>query len=155
MSVQQTRAPKRPVLRVRNRIDDTIASSISNVILHTSTDPETLVRIILKLTMVPNSNTAVDHEYHMLMEHQPQGQSITDPVISAVVDADAPITLLWEDSAVNTIESLIGFATILTVEVDLKSMRKLKPGSVIALRHIGNVASTFTMKGTITLFFKQ
>ena len=49
MSTRVIRAPKRPILRIRNRIDDTITNSVSTLTLHTTTDTETLVRTIIDL----------------------------------------------------------------------------------------------------------
>ncbi len=150
-----TRAPKRQVLRINNRLDDTIANTVSNVILHTATDPETLVRTIIDLYVVAISATAVDHEYHMMIERSPGGTKILNPFITQALDQDTPEALIWENSGVVTLETVVGFIMPIHVQADLRSMRKLKPGDTIVWSHIGNIASTFTVKGTITLFFKQ
>ncbi len=155
MSTQRARAPKRPVLRVRNVIDDTVTTTQSDLILHTATDPETLVRMIIKLTMILIDVTQVIREYHIVWQLAPGGNLITNPTTSQVLDADAPMTLLTEEAGGQNTETAVGSNPVEQIIADLKSMRKLKPGDTIVMSHISNVASAFTVKGIITLFFKQ
>ncbi len=153
--VNRTRAAKRTVIRIRNRLDDTIGTTIATLALHTSTSAETLVRTIVDLKVVPISATAVDHEYHMLIEREPGGQVQQTPSNSQELDAVARESLIWEDSGVYTLETVAGIVPPIHIKADLKSMRKMKPGDVTGMRHIGNLASTYTMKGTVTLFYKK
>lgn len=155
MSIVRTRAPKRPILRVRNVIDDVITNTQSNVIIHTATDPETLVRMIIDLVLVVVDTTQVTREYHMIFQLGPGGTLILAPTTAQVLDADAPQQLLTEFAGIFNSEDATGPWTSLQLQTDLKSMRKLKPGDTIVLSHISNVASAITMRGIVTLFFKQ
>ncbi len=123
--------------------------------IHTVTDTETLVRTIIQLVVNAISATGVNHEFHMLIGIAPAGTKITAPVITQILDGDSPLTLLWEYSGAINVETVAGFAFPLVIDVDLKGMRKLKPGDLIFLRHICNVSSGMDVKGHITQFFKQ
>ncbi len=155
MSLARTRAPKRPILRVRNIIDDIITNTQSDLILHTSTDPETLVRMIIALNLVLIDVTQVTREYHLLFQVGPSGTLILQPISTQLLDSDAPQQLLTEFAGVQNTETAAGAQMIEKLEADLRSMRKMKPGDTIQLSHISQIASAFQMRGVVTLFFKQ
>ena len=153
MSSQVTRAPKRRIEKIRNRLNFTISDSQAHVQLHTAEDSKTRVRMIIVLEIQKAITATAD--YHMLIQLSPAGTAVLTPTISQALDVPAINNLLVEKSGRQITTAAVGENQIIVWDVDSKAMRKLKETDLIALTHIADVASSFSVTGNITLFFKE
>lgn len=149
------RAPKRAIKKIVANLRHLMSNSITETVLHTCTDAETLVRTIIKLNVTYDGTSVVWISHDLLLEHQPQGQSISGPTSSELLEQNEPKQALWRDGGAANFETLSGDAPRFRYDADLKSMRKLQPGDQIALDDIASLASTYRISGWIVLFFKE
>ena len=147
-------APKRRIERVRNKIDDSIISSESTLVLHTAEDAKTLVRTIIDLWITRDDATTGKGEWHMILQLAQRGTKVYTAVNTSILDGDASIGLLWESAGVTFMHTAAGESTSHHIQVDLKSMRKMSPQDDIQLVHISD-ANVLNLSGIITLFFKE
>ncbi len=147
--------PKRRIEKVRNVINDNVTNTVSELILHTAEDAKTLVRMILDCILVRNDAGAVSGTYHLVVQRAEQGISVITPSVTQALDGNAPIALIYENAGVANIETVVGSQDLIHVFVDNQGMRKMKEGDTIELAHVANIASAFSLVGTITLFFKE
>lgn len=152
MSVQ-IRAPKRPIERVRNRINQTVSDSQANAVLFTADDPMTLVRMLVELTV--HCGVVATADAHLIIAKAPNGQGVVTPTISQALDVNAPEELLAERSVAHATLSNIDQGPYWKWEVDSKAMRKMKTGDTILLSTLADVASSFLITGHITMWFKK
>ncbi len=94
-------------------------------------------------------------DYHMLIQLSPAGTAVLTPTISQALDVPAINNLLVEKSGRQITTTAVEHNQIIVWDVDSKAMRKLKETDLIALTHIADVASSFSVTGNITLFFKE
>lgn len=153
MSTPQLRAPKRRIEKIRNRINTTISNSQADLTLHIAEDSKTLVRIIVALEIM--AVTASIADYHMVIQKAPQGVLVVTPTISQALEVDAAKELLLEKSGRSFTHDATSDAVIVLWEADSRAMRKLVTGDKIFLNLLGDVASSFSVCGHITLFFKE
>ncbi len=153
MSTPVTRAPKRRIEKVRNRLNFTATNSHENRVIHTAEDSKTLVRMIVRLE-VQKAITAVA-DMHLLFQLAPGGIFTITPTISQVLDVPASNMLLTEASFRANVVTAIGEAPIIVYTLDSKAMRKLKENDTIMLSTLCDVASAFGVVGHVTLFFKE
>jgi len=147
--------PKRRIERIRNRIDILLTAGIVNVVLHAAEDAKTLVRTIVRLSMVHVSGTAVESGYNIMIHRAEQSAAVINPGIAQTLDFPAPNALIWEDSSTLDQVDATGPSTRKEIREDLKGMRKLKENDTIELAHIAGTVSILRLVGTITLFFKE
>ena len=153
MSTTTTRAPKRRIEKIRNRINFTATDSATPIALHTAEDSKTLVRMIVDLE-IQHAITAVA-DLHIVLQHAPAGVNIVTPTISQALDVPAVNNLLLEKSSRDLTRAALSDTQIIVWEVDSKAMRKLKEGDLITLSSITDVSAAFSITGHITLFFKE
>ena len=149
------RTPKRRIERIRNRINDTITTSVSEVILHTAEDAKTLVRTIFDITLVRIDDGLVSAAYDMMLQRLEAGVTVNAPAIGASLDQPASLSLLWEHGGVTNIVTASGDMQVIRLFVDLASMRKMKENDTIEWAHVSDVANAFQAQGHVTLFFKE
>ncbi len=152
-TVTQTRAPKRRIEKIRNRLGFTITDSNASRVLHVAEDSKTLVRIIIDVYIQKIITTTAD--YHMVLQLAPGGTSVITPQIGQVLDEPAINLLLLEQSGAGFTLSAIDQAQRFHWQVDSKAMRKMKETDQIKLQTLSDVASAFTVTGHVTLFFKE
>lgn len=143
---QYTRAPKRRIERVQSRINHQMINTVTESILHTCEDRKTLVRTIIQL-QVDEGNPS---PFALSITRKPRDNSVGDPAVGESLDSDLIKENIW---------TYVGFgptanSTVLQIDVDLKSMRKMDPGDTIALKDI-QTAGGNDLAGVITLFFKE
>jgi len=148
-------APKRRIERIRSRINDIIANTANTEILHTAEDAKTLVRTIIDLKVVLSSAAVSTFVYNMIIQLQPAGVQILPPSVAQALDVPLPINVIWEESGVDNVETVVGEYNIQHIQIDLKSQRKMKEGDTITWAHIANAAAAYTVAGVIVLFFKE
>ena len=150
----RTRAPKRKITRVRSRIDHIITAAQLNSILHTSEDPETLVRTIVDLQLMGTTAIDVDvDDFDLLIHVAPSGTKTASPVITELLDTAENINTLFR----STPQVRIGASgnTLMEIKADLRNMRKLRELDTIVLSTIASSDSKYWLKGYIIQFFKE
>ncbi len=152
MSTQITRAPKRRIEKIRNRLNFTVGDSEGSVTLHTAEDSKTLVRAIVYPQIQKIVTPVAD--MHIVMQHAQAGVRAITPTISQALDVPSANALLLEGSFRQVLTPTIDGA-LFVWEVDSKAMRKLKETDTIAMSYIADVASSFSITGHVTLFFKE
>ena len=152
---QKFRTPKRRVESFFSKINTTITTSATSNILHSAEDSKTLVRTIIQLFITRLDAALSPAFFNLQLIHEPQGANIVTGAVAAALDSVKPTGLLWNFNGHADRESAIGETVAQRVEVDLKSMRKMKEGDTMVLQTIGDVASSFTISGSITQFFKE
>lgn len=150
------RSNKRNFNRVYNGLNHTVTNSVTDKVLYTAEDPVTLVRALINLHYGDYSGTAnTDVKAEMTIEHQPQGQSITTPQTAQVLDEDMPISTIVRKKVRWGVDVTNGARLTRSVEIDLKSKRKLKPGDTLNYKDICSLASGGNVTGDITLIFME
>ena len=152
---QKFRAPRRRVESFFSKINTTITTSATSNILHSAEDSKTLVRSIINLTLTRLDGALSPAFFNLQIVHEPQGANIVTGGVAAALDAIRPTGLVWDFVGHADRESAIGETVAYRIDVDLKSMRKMKEGDTMVLQTIGDVAASFTISGSITQFFKE
>ena len=148
--------PKRRIERVINQVVTTsFANTLATAILHTCEDSKTLVRMIIKLRVVPLGTTAGDVRALGLISVAPGGTSVNVLVSTQSLDTPARKQELWRDTTVYDIRSDIGVIMPTKWDSDIKSMRKLTENDEITLQLIASSVQTWSLIGVIVLFFKE
>ncbi len=146
---------KRRIETIRNQINDTITNTVSNLILHTAEDAKTLVRTIIDLHLVRIDATAVAAVWAQSISVLAAGVAILNPATAQVLDAVRAVPTLWQNAGVTNIETVVGDMNGVHIFADIKGMRKMKANDTVQLAHIGTIASSYQLVGTIILFFKE
>ena len=152
---QKFRAPKRRIESVRNILNTTITTSETAAVLHTAEDAQTLVRLILDLTITRLDAATSPAFYAIVIELEPGGVSVLNPSVTQILDNPKQINMIYE--AVGHHDQTADNQQGIQIRrfVDLKSMRKLRESDTINFNTISDVASSFTLSGTVQLFFKE
>lgn len=140
---------KRYVERGWSRINHTLADSVTNKVLHTVQERETLVRAIIDVDVESFTGQSAG-SFTFFLVREPQGTAVLSPATGEDLDNSAIKELIWQKTGAFPTTGMHQ-----KVEVDLSSMRKLDPGDEIVWRDIAANASSIGVAGTITLFFKQ
>ena len=122
--VTRQRGPKRSIEKRASRLDISVGNSISAITLHAPSDPKTLVRTIIKLNAIFDSdvaNVAVDLD--LLLHVAPNGTDVVTPIVGQSLDQDESIHALWRDGSGSFNSDATGAALTQRIEADLKSMR--------------------------------
>lgn len=151
----QTRAPKRRIEKVRNRINFTMTASTVNIVLHAAEDSKTLVRTIIDLVVLYVGTSASFQDWQMLIQRAEGGTSTIGAIAAQDLDKPASNALIWEHSGMSFHRSDVGSEVYYRVQADIKGMRKLKELDKILLTHISSEASVHVVTGQITQFFKE
>lgn len=150
-----SRAPKRRIEKIRNRINLTMTASSANVVLHSAEDSKTLVRTIIDLMVMYVGTSASFQDWQMLIQRAEGNSATLGAIASQDLDKPATNALIWEVSGANFHRSDVGAEPYFRVQADIKGMRKMKETDSILLSHIASEASVFVVTGQITQFFKE
>ncbi len=145
-----SRAPRRRIEKEFSRVNSVVVVGNTHLVLSTTEDAKTLVRMRLRLTWGTDGPDSMGMTIHVC----PQGQIITgnNPGFAQALDNDETEQLLYRHSSNGIMAA--GFTH--EIEVDSKAMRKLKPGDEIHLSHVGTgVPGNSNLVGVVTLWFKE
>ena len=130
-----------------NRINHNSTNAQNTAILHTAEDPETLVRSIIQLSVVPVAAgvTAIG------LMVQPNGVAVGGIGTAEVLDQPAARQVMM----IHTVGIVAPGQIPVSIDLDLRGMRKLQPEDEIVLVDLSDAVDTSTIVGTVTLFFKE
>ena len=157
MNTISNRAPKRRIERIKAIIiDATVASTVTEIILHTAEDAKTLVRSMgnLFITPIDTAMTAAT-AINIMLAVNPASVRVGFPTVTQVLDVDVGINEIaswWAEAIMNNANGQYD-KTILSW--DTKAMRKLKAGDEITLLYDATQASDLRIRGVIYLWFKE
>lgn len=154
-----TVVPKRRIERVKAIINGTVGTSLAQKIMHVAEDSHTLVRMLLDISFLPVSpQTDENLELASMVSVHPQGTEITAPSLTGALDVVVPLqeitSVIGGLSKAFTTSGNYG-TTGFRWQVDTKAMRKLKEGDEVTLAYIGNVNTSFLIRGIVYLWFKE
>ncbi len=132
-----------------------MGSSAAHIILHDAEDSKTLVRTIVKLSVIYAGTSTTPQDFHMVIQRAESAVEIIAPSITQSLDQESPNALIAEDSSLTQLNSDTGMQVPYIWEVDLKGMRKLKKGDTISFSHISQEDAVHQIAGHVTLFFKE
>lgn len=142
------RGLKRRIEKVWSRFQITMQTSISDEDLHTVEDNKTLVRM---RGVVSFLNTGGGSRYDVIISVCPADTTLENPSVSQSLDNDdSKYTLLRYNG-----QFVTGSLEPVVWNIDSKAMRKLNPGDVLKVRCVSNTANEPTMRGTLTMWFKE
>ncbi len=144
------RGPKRTILRTRRQIFHSVSQIDSVKTIHTSSDPETLVRVVMKLCHVHGAvggNDQVSWDIVVLR----QASTHDAVLIGEIADRQPGIDEIYADQILAKQNSTF----TIVKELDIKAMRKLRPGDRLVLRLVGVNADSGQVAGVIDAWFKQ
>lgn len=147
--IRNMASTKRYVERCWSRVSHTIGTGTDNKVLHTVNERETLVRMVIDLDVFSYSAGSAG-AYGFTIGREPQGVAVVAPGFGEDLDNDAVKEMIFQK-----VGSFPNVDLHDSIEVDLKSMRKLDPGDEIVLRSSAAQASSVGLSGTVTMFFKQ
>ena len=148
---------KRPIEKAIKAIIQTVTTTQSNNTLFTAGNAQTYTGGTLSLSV--SSVASVDAPAQMFWalvfvpeSRQPSTMTITNNADLYLPEQDVlacgPITF-WDGASAS--ETTVQW----TFSQKLKSMRKMKEGDSLSFLTLSNVASSFVLAATATLFFKQ
>ena len=156
MSSSRNRAPKRDISRFKLRISKTVPTTASDEVIHTSTQSETLVRLLVDGTLQINSSAVADQRVNveMMLRRNPGGNVTINPTAVASgeegVQQDEIAASLWAVGMMNVEQY-----TYLPLYRDIKAMRKCKVNDEIAFSLIAGAANIAAFTGVIYAWYKE
>lgn len=140
-----SRGPKRHIEKVISQVHSEITNATTNVILHTSEDSKTLVRIRISGNILGKATG----NYGWIVGIEPNGTAIEAPYAASQLDKDEGPLVILRGAGVSDADS------DQMIDVDSKGMRKIKTGDEIVFRHLGDGASIADIGALVTLWFKE
>jgi len=142
------RRARRPIESSFSRIAHLSNAAVTNTILHTADDAETLVRAIVQLDLV-HQFAALEDICCCLAVH-PNGVEVQG--IGTVELLDAPKQIQTIAQVIKASDQL---GDRIEVNMDISAMRKLKVDDEIVLKDMTIQNGGYHIGGLITLFFKE
>ncbi len=128
-------------------MSDLLTNAVSNLVLHTAGDGQTLVRTIVDLDF--DDIVAATQRGEFLIELEPAGIAIESPGVGVSLDNPVPKQLI----------ARVAFGVISGgskhIHLDLKGQRKMVIGDELVLRHTGDQVNGCNITGGVLLMFKD
>ncbi len=159
MSQRQRQAPKREIETRNSKGVNLVSTSIQSVTLHTSSDKETLTRMIVDIDAVLSSLSDVDTvlQIDWQIDFRPNAKQVAENVANTdFTDRRVPKEELLNGTLLlNQNATVSGAMKSQAFDIDSAAQRKMKVGDKIVLTFIGDVASVGVMVHNIKSFYKQ
>ncbi len=141
--------PKRQIEKSVSYISDVFTAAGGTAkVLHTTTDRETLVRMVVQL--VAKHELSSSDNLTLCIQRRPTSISTWDIDSIEALDQSPPQDQIWN----HRIRSEI-INESFTIDVDLKAMRKLSKDDLLVLWGVTDTSVAFLVDGVVTCFFKQ
>ena len=151
MSQRTVRAgPKRPIDKALININiDAQGTTQASVQLRNASLAETLVRLVGNISLAGGAGNQAIASLLIIMQRDGAG-------ISSIVQTNAG-SMYQPEQDVLWHKMLVGIFNdeIVQLDIDVKGMRKLKPGDKIMFILDCNIADGFDITGSLTQFYKQ
>lgn len=144
----RARGPKRQIEQSYSRINHVAGVGMTDTILHTAEDRETLVRAIVDIDAVQDG--AVFQNLAISLQVAPKGVPIQTIGVAESLDLDKA-----NQTIMVMVRGGMTQGNVSRFQADIKGMRKLQVSDEIILRDIASAAAVFTVVGTVTLIFKE
>ncbi len=149
-------APKRRIERVWSQDNDFIESGIIERTLHTVEDAKTLVRTIADI-QVMNTDATADAltNFGWAVYVAPAGTSVVNPLQGASLDNDEPLQVIARGLGSLEMRTNVGESQTKQFKLDIKAMRKLKPGDLIKIGYIASTTNVLWITFGFNFHFKE
>ena len=145
------RSSRRVVETVYCTISHLSKAALTETVLHTATDAETLVRSIVQLSCVKLTDGVKN--LGLMLENQPNGVEVQGLSITETLDNERAKAMMWQHMMTGN-PGVAHPVQATEVFADMRGMRKLQKGDTIVLKDKTVVDDDWHVTGAITLFFK-